>query len=78
MYFYCFVYVFLLLRLHILIVYVLFCVLCFILLFCVLYVCKCVLFYCHGVSKQLQLTNISPILYIMFTVSVKSVAVPMS
>ena len=28
-------------------------------LFCVLFVCKCVLYYCHRVETQLQLTNIS-------------------
>ena len=37
---------------------VLFCVFCFIVSFCVLFVCKCVLYYCHWVSTQLQLTNI--------------------
>jgi hypothetical protein len=27
--------------------------------FCVLFVCKCILYYCHRVATQLQLTNIS-------------------
>jgi len=30
-----------------------------IVLFCVLFMCKSILYYCHGVSTQLQLTNIS-------------------
>jgi magnesium-transporting ATPase (P-type) len=34
-------------------------VLLLILLFCVLFVCKWVLYYCHRVAIQLQLTNIS-------------------
>ena len=39
--------------------YVPFWVFCFIVLLCVLFVCKCVRYYCHSVSKQLQLTNIT-------------------
>jgi hypothetical protein len=42
--------------LNILIVmYVPFCVFCSIALFCVLFMCKCVLYCCHPVSTQLQL-----------------------
>jgi hypothetical protein len=45
-------------NLNILIVmFVIFCVFCFIVLFCVLFVCKNVHYYSHQVSTQLQLTN---------------------
>jgi len=39
--------------------YVPFCMFCFIVLFYVLSVCKYVLYHCHMLSTQLQLTNIS-------------------
>jgi len=53
-------YVFLLLLLYILIVIrVPFWVFCFLVLFSALFVCKCVLYYCHWLSTQLHLTNIS-------------------
>jgi hypothetical protein len=35
-----------------------FCLFCFTVSFCVLFVCKCELYYCHRVATQLQLTNI--------------------
>ena len=55
------------------IMYVLFCVFvlfCVLVLFCALFVCKGILYYCHRVSTQLHLTNIS---YIIIS---KKVAAP--
>jgi hypothetical protein len=46
------------------VLYVPFCVFCLIVLFCVLFVCKCVLDYCHRVSTQLHSTNISIYTYV--------------
>jgi hypothetical protein len=36
---------------------VVFCVFCIIVFFCILSLCKLEMYYCHRVSKQLQLTN---------------------
>ena len=41
------------------VMYVLFWVLCFIVWFSVLFMCKCVLYYCQQVSTESQLSNIS-------------------
>jgi hypothetical protein len=69
-------YVFLLLCLCILNVrYVQFWVFCLIVLFCVLFFCKCVLYYCYWVSTQLQLTNIShPIITIPLCTNIYTVS----
>ena len=60
---------------------VLFCVFSFTVSFCVLYVCKRVLYYCHRETTQLQLTNISMsilITIITTTIIIIITAVPLS
>jgi len=47
--------------------YVLFCVFCFIVFLCVLFVCKSVMYYFHRVSTQLQQKNISIYQYNFFS-----------
>jgi len=74
-------YVFLLLCLCILIfMYVFFCVFCFIELFFVLFVCKCVLYNCHQVLTQLQLTKYTNIsIFLCFReISVSETNAPLS
>jgi hypothetical protein len=44
--------------------------------FCVLFVCKCVLYYCHRVETELQLTNI-PYFHIIISQSVLTEDIPL-
>jgi hypothetical protein len=50
------------------VMYVLFHVFCLIVLFCVLFVCKCVLYYCHRVSTQLQVKINNKIIIIIIII----------
>jgi len=59
----------------VLLLFVLFYVLFLFVLFYALFVCKCILYHCHRVSTQLQLTNIS---YIPDAVLVQSDLLMMS
>jgi len=56
MYSYCYVRYFSVSERILIIIYVPFWVFCFIVLFCVLFVCKCALYNCNWVSTHLQLT----------------------
>jgi hypothetical protein len=72
MYFYDYVICSLVSLSFLLIMYVPFCVFCLIVLFCVLFVCICLLYYCHRVSTQLQLNvyhynNNAYLIYFEFT-----------
>ena len=51
-----------------LLMYVPLCVFCFIVLFCQLFVCKCVQYYCHRESTPMQLTNIYIYIYHIITI----------
>jgi len=67
MYSYCYV-TYSFVSLGILIVmYVPYWIFCFIVLFCVLSVCKRVLYHCHRMSTQLQLTNVSYYFFLIRT-----------